>query len=67
MATVELRTGDKRAIADNNLEASADAETTTQEGKNVAPPAPERPQGPPSVPWHVLFPPGHPMHGAGHA
>ena len=67
MATVELPTGDNRATADNNLEVGADVEAPTLEGNNVSSPIPECPQGPPSVPWHVLFPPGHPMHGAGHA
>lgn len=67
MGTVEIRPGENKTSQGENLEATADTEETTLKAASASALVQERSQGPPPVPWHILFPPGHPMHGAGRA
>lgn len=66
MVMAKVESGQTRATPGESGEAPVDANVAAP-FKNDTSPAHEPPHAPPPIPWHILFPPGHPMHGAGHA
>ena len=65
MAGGKIQAGQNGATPGENVEATADANETLAQAGNTPSPAQQPSKGPPPIPWHILFPPGHPMHGAG--
>jgi hypothetical protein len=61
------QSGQTSVTPGESVEPPADANEPAAPFEDTPSTAHESRQRSPSVPWHILFPPGHPMHGAGQA
>ncbi len=65
MATAKIQLGIIRVTPEETGQLPTNPEEIRLEPGIASSPVQQSVQGPPPVPWHILFPPGHPMHGAG--